>query len=187
MNFRPWTPTPSTSTALSPTAATQPPELEEDDRPAESPNSNTPSVASPHWGLPTIQLPIATTPIETVQSEDPLPDDAALHPLDTPVVHDTSANPSDESPYPTSSNQTTESELPSPPTTNIGFSRGTYTMPNVWYRNYRPISTRENADLQDKINHIATCIDEIIPGRGRLMGEFVLFQFLINRPEGDED
>ena len=187
MSFRPWTPTPSTSTALSPTLPVRHPENEEDDRRAEPSSTNTQPMASPHWGLPTIQLPKAITPTETVQSEDPLPSDAALHTLDTPVVHNNSANPSDESPYPASSNQTTESELPPPPTMNIGFSRGTYTMPNVWYRNYRPISTHENVDLQDKINHIASCIDELIPGHGRLMGEFVLFQFLINRPEGDED
>ena len=129
-----------------------------------------------------------TLTTETVQSEDPLPKDIANQTLDSAKVQNDSVELSEErSPYLASSNQTMESELPPQPTTNVGFSRGTYTMPSVWYRNYRPISTRENAELQDRINHITSCIDELIPGRGRLMGEFLLSQYLINRPEGDED
>ena len=63
----------------------------------------------------------------------------------------------------------------STPTNNIGFSRGTYVMPNLWYRNYRLILTRENVSLLKKIDHITALIDKLLPGRGRLMGEVILF------------
>ena len=118
------------------------------------------------------------------QSENPIPTNSFSS---TPIVQYGSAESSDaESP----ANNSTLVHEPFPttiPTTNTGFSRGMYTMTNTWYRNYRPISNSENTELQGKIDRITALINEIIPGRGRLMGEFILFQYLINRPEGDED
>ena len=120
------------------------------------PKINTPPTAPVHWGLPTLKVPTTVQTTETIHSEDPLPKDIANQTIDSATVQNDSVELSEEgSPYLASSNKTMESELPPQPITNVGYSRGTDTMPNVWYRNLRPISTPENAELQDKINHIS--------------------------------
>ena len=50
------------------------------------------------------------------------------------------------------------------------------------YMNYATISGHENAYIQEKTASLANIAEELLPGRGAMVGEYVLFQDLPHRP-----
>ena len=55
-------------------------------------------------------------------------------------------------------------------------------LPTYSQLNYAPVSERDNSYIQERIQALANIVEEILPGRGATIGEFVLFQYLLHRP-----
>ena len=55
-------------------------------------------------------------------------------------------------------------------------------LPTSPYMNYAPLSELENSHIQQRIEALSRIAEELLPGRGAMVGEFVLFQYLLHRP-----
>ena len=166
--FRPWTPTQGTPQLHTPVL---PGELYMDLAPTYMSTPNVPS----RWDSPTEDMDLPTTGLSSPPHTDPTPTN--IPPPDL-VTYESTEPSSDGSPtHPVAQLDNVTILTNNPPTTsNHPF------LPSSPYMNYAPISEVENSHVQQRIEALSTIAEEILPGRGAMIGEFVLFQYLLHRP-----
>ena len=162
--FRPWTPYPNISGLHTPTLSG---DLDLD----MAPNyMSTPCVPS-RWDSPTEDMDLPPPSHPSPPPTDPTP--ASNPPPDLVTYNSTEPSP----PHPVTQSDTVTVSTNTPaPTLAHPF------LPTSLYMNYAPISERENSHIQQQIQALSNIAEELLPSRGSMVGEFVLFQYLLHRP-----
>ena len=168
-HFRPWTPTPSSSNNTGLHTPVLPVDLDIEDM---APNyMSTPNIPS-RWDSPTEQLDQPAS-LPTSSATEPTPSEAPQNLVTYASTESSDGSPLHQvaTPGPIDcSTQTSPMVVTYPP------------LPTYSQLNYAPVCERDNSYIQERIQALANIVEEILPGRGATIGEFVLFQYLLHRP-----